>query len=143
MESCRSNSKAIAREVDRYEEQLKLAEVAAAWAGAFVSTAKDLHKQVLQRLAMVEARIHFERDTFAEDIDDAVHDAGNSVELEIQERLKTDKWKASEVWDRIARTTLAKELERRVDRMVLRRETVEVPYVFRLPTGRLHAAISC
>lgn len=114
---------AIAHEVDRYEEQLALAELAEASADNFVTMARGLHQQVLQRLAMVEARIEHERATLAEDIDDAVHDAGNAVELELKERLQTDKWTAAEVWERISRTTLAREMERRVDRLVSRRET--------------------
>lgn len=81
-------------------------------------------KQVGQRLAVIEARIQFERRAFTEDIDEAVHDAGNTVELQITQRLKHNDWTDAKVWEDIGRDELARTLERRVDRMVRRREEV-------------------
>ncbi|MCX9155945.1 hypothetical protein OPU71_07370 [Niveibacterium sp. 24ML] len=84
--------------------------------------AERLRQQIGQRLAMVEARIDFERQTFREDIDELVHDAGNGFMLEVAERLKTDDWKQAKVWERIGSSQFGKDVERRVNRAVSRRE---------------------
>ncbi len=84
--------------------------------------AQALRQQIEQRLAIVAARIRHERQTFQEDIDDLVHDAGNAIERSITERLQTDAWKDKDVWASIARTDFGKEAERRIARAVQRRE---------------------
>lgn len=89
---------------------------------AFLDSAYALQKQVSQRLAIADARIAFERDSFDEDIEDYVHDAGNAFEREVVDRLNTDQWKRAPVWDSIAKSTFGKELERRVNRIISRRE---------------------
>jgi hypothetical protein len=48
-----------------------------------------MKSQVLQRLVLVEQRIAHERRLLVEEIDDAVHDAGNAIELAIADRLAT------------------------------------------------------
>lgn len=88
----------------------------------FLASAHALQKQVAQRLAIADARIAFERDTFAEDIEEILHDGGNAFERDVVERLGTDKWKRAIVWDSIAKSTFGKELERRVNRVIARRE---------------------
>lgn len=84
--------------------------------------AERLRQQIGQRLAMVEARIDFERQTFREDIDELVHDAANGFMLDVAERLKTDDWKQSRVWESIGSSQFGKDVERRVSRAVSRRE---------------------
>lgn len=81
-----------------------------------------LYTQIGQRLAMVQGRIAHERRQFDEDIEDCIHDAGNAVELDMRDRLRSDDWTAGRVWQSLGRTTLAKELERRVDRFARRHE---------------------
>lgn len=88
----------------------------------FLESAHALQKQVAQRLAIADARIAFERDTFAEDIEEILHDGGNAFERDVVERLGTDKWKRAIVWESIAKSTFGKELERRVNRVIARRE---------------------
>lgn len=71
---------------------------------------------------MADARIAFERETFDEDVEEYIHDAGNEFEREVVDRLKTDQWKSATVWEGIARSTFGKGLERRVNRIIIRRE---------------------
>lgn len=87
-----------------------------------LDAAEKLFHQIGQRLAMVEARILADRTQFNEDFDEMIHDAGNAVELEMLDRLKTDDWTLTKVWDSMGRSTFAKELERRVDRLARRHE---------------------
>jgi len=89
---------------------------------AFLESAYGLQKQVQQRLAIADARIAFERATFDEDIEDTIHDAGNAFERDVAERVGTDDWKRAVVWESIAKSTFGKELERRVNRIIARRE---------------------
>lgn len=87
-----------------------------------VEAAEQLFDQVGQRLAIVEARIRADKEQFEEEFDEIVHDAGNAVELEMLDRLKTDDWTLQRVWESMGRSTFAKELERRVDRIARRHE---------------------
>jgi hypothetical protein len=87
-----------------------------------VAAAQELQRQVQQRLALVDARLAYERSMFWQDVDDAVHDAGNAIELAIAERLRTDQWKDEDVWDSIGRHQFGQEMERRLDRVVRRKE---------------------
>jgi hypothetical protein len=57
-----------------------------------------------------------------EEIDDAVHDAGNAIELAMSDRLNTDQWKDEDVWSSIGRNQFGQEMERRLDRIVRRKE---------------------
>ncbi|MEN9867645.1 MAG: hypothetical protein RL748_3235 [Pseudomonadota bacterium] len=86
--------------------------------------AQQLQQQVQQRLAIVRGRIAYERQTFQEDIDDLVHDAGNAIETAIANRLQTDTWKDKDVWASIGQTQFGQEAERRIGRAVRRREEV-------------------
>lgn len=81
-----------------------------------------LYAQIGQRLAMVQGRIEHEKQQFDEDVEECIHDAGNAVELDMRDRLRSDDWTAARVWESLGRTTLAKELERRVDRFARRHE---------------------
>jgi hypothetical protein len=109
-------------QLSKYEDELRQAEQIENVAGQFVDTVKELDNHLSQRLEVFKARATFERTMFEEDIKDSVHDAGNAIELEIADRLKTDKWELEQVWDSIAQGSFGKELERRVGRMVSRRE---------------------
>ena len=91
-------------------------------AGALTTEAEQLRRQIGQRLAVVDARIAFERQTFREDIDELVHDAGNGFVLEASERLKTDDWTQARVWESIGQSQFGKDIERRVTRAIGRRE---------------------
>lgn len=84
--------------------------------------AQQLQQQIKQRLVIVRARIAYERQTFVEDIDDLVHDAGNAIETAITDRLQTDAWRDKDVWTSIAKTQFGREAERRIERAVRRRE---------------------
>lgn len=91
---------------------------------AVAAMAEELRQQIGQRLAIVSARIAYERQIFAEDIDDLVVDCGNAIENSISERLNTDAWQDKDVWASIAKTDFGKEAERRITRAVRRREEV-------------------
>ena len=103
------------------ESQMKLIEFGKTATTAYLQTAQALKNQIDKKLAAIEARIDFERSTFEEEIDSNVYDAGNAIELEIAERLKTDQWKNPQVWESI-QTTIAKELESRLERLTRQRE---------------------
>ncbi|WP_229506710.1 hypothetical protein [Pseudoduganella rivuli] len=105
-----------------YQEHAEVQVALAAQAESLVAAAMDLKRQVQQRLALVDARIAHERSTLWQDIDDAVHDAGNAIELAITDRLNTDQWKEGDVWDSIGRNQFGQEMERRLDRVVRRKE---------------------
>lgn len=103
---------------------LRTAHAAGPLADGLTHAAQELQRQAEQRLAIIAARIRYERAAFAEDIDDLVHDAGNAIENSIADRLHSDKWKDKDVWASIARTQFGKEAERRIERAVRRREEV-------------------
>ena len=109
-------------QIQSFSAQLEVAEFAAKATTAYLQTAVELKNQVTQRMAVVEARLTFERDTFEEDMGYIIHDAGNAFEVEVTERLKTDQWKLARVWESIGRTSFAKELDSRIRRVVARRE---------------------
>lgn len=118
-----SASADIANQLVEFESQLNDAEQIESISRNYLTTANQLYEQIAQRLAIVGSRVQYERQSFDEDIEDAIHDAGNSVELEIADRLKTDRWSLAKVWQSIGRSTFGKELERRVGRIVGRRES--------------------
>jgi len=115
-------AEAIQAGVLAYQEQAEAQVALAAQAESLVAAAMEMKRQVQQRLALVDARIAHERSTLWQDIDDAVHDAGNAIELAIADRLATDQWKDGDVWDSIARNQFGQEMERRLDRVVRRKE---------------------
>jgi hypothetical protein len=113
---------AIAQDISSYVEQARLLSVGEAAAGSLVNAANELKGQVTQRLVLVEQRISYERSLLVEEIDDAVHDAGNAIELAMTDRLNTDKWKDDDVWASMGRNQFGQEMERRLDRIVRRKE---------------------
>lgn len=113
---------AITGEIAAYLEQARQPAGDDATAATLQATANDMKNQVLQRLVLVEQRIAHERRLLVEEIGDAVHDAGNAIELAIAERMRTDQWKEDEVWDSIGRQQFGPEMERRLDRIVRRKE---------------------
>jgi hypothetical protein len=117
-----STTAAITQDINSYLEQARMLSLGEAAASALVSAANDLKSQVTQRLVLVEQRIAYERRLLAEEIDDAVHDAGNAIELAMSDRLNTDKWKDDDVWASIGRNQFGQEMERRLDRIVRRKE---------------------
>jgi hypothetical protein len=121
-EVVRSTTAAIAQDISIYQEQARLLSVGEAAASSLVSAAGDLKSQVTQRLVLVEQRIAHERRLMIEEIDDAVHDAGNAIELAMTDRLNTDKWKDEDVWASMGRNQFGQEMERRLDRIVRRKE---------------------
>lgn len=112
----------VKQQLAEYENNLNLIAHEQQPQDKFTETVDQLEQQVRQRLAIIESRVQHEKHSFAEDIEDAIHDAGNAIELDISDRLKTDKWKQAKVWESIGRTNFGKELERRVNRMVSRQE---------------------
>ena len=118
----RAATGAIARDIAHYQEQaltLLPCEVSTA---SLASAAQELKQQVQQRLTLIDARIAYERGLLVQEIDDAVHDAGNAIELAITDRLNTDQWKDNEVWSSIGRNQFGMEMERRLDRVIRRKE---------------------
>ncbi|GJI99039.1 hypothetical protein RugamoR57_57570 [Duganella caerulea] len=113
---------AIAQDISAYLEQARMLSVGEAMAATLISAANDLKDQVLQRLTLVDQRIAYERRLMLEEIDDAVHDAGNAIELAITDRLNTDQWKDEDVWASMGRQQFGQEMERRLDRIVRRKE---------------------
>ncbi|KQQ36334.1 hypothetical protein ASF61_08445 [Duganella sp. Leaf126] len=113
---------AILQDIAAYVEQAQQMGRDASMAATLLATADEMKSQVMQRLVLVEQRIAQERRLLAEEIEDAVHDAGNAIELAIADRLATDKWKEDEVWDSIGRNQFGQEMERRLDRIVRRKE---------------------
>ena len=113
---------AISQGITTYEEHAGAMLSCAASADSLQATAEQLRQQVQQRLALVDARIAYERRTLTQDIEDAVHDAGDTIELAISERLDTDKWKDEEVWNSISREQFGTVMEKRLDRVVRRKE---------------------
>lgn len=108
----------IARQLGEFEQRLLDAGIIEQTAKKYIETADELFNQVSQRLALVEARIENEKEFFNDSLEEVIHDAGNEFELEVTYRLKTDNWKADDAWNHIAKSTFAKELERRVNRLV-------------------------
>jgi hypothetical protein len=117
-----STTAAIAQDINSYLEQARLLALGEAAAASLVSAANDLKSQVSQRLVLVEQRIAYERRLMSEEVDDAVHDAGNAIELAMSDRLNSDKWKDEDVWSSIGRNQFGQEMERRLDRIVRRKE---------------------
>lgn len=118
----RATTAAITQDIGNYLEQARLLSVGEAAASSLVSAANDLKNQVTQRLILVDQRIAYERRLMSEEIDDAVHDAGNAIELAMTDRLNTDKWKDEDVWASMGRNQFGQEMERRLDRIVRRKE---------------------
>ncbi|MCD6337340.1 MAG: hypothetical protein J7M01_03815 [Candidatus Marinimicrobia bacterium] len=112
----------LVRQLEEFEKRLEDLNVIEQTAQAYVETAEKLFQQTSQRLSVVEARIYHEKSALNEDFEDIICDAGNAIELEIAERLKTDSWNKSKVWKSIAKSTFGRELERRLDRLTKRRE---------------------
>lgn len=110
------------QEISAFNQRIADFENTREMSSAFLESAYALQKQVSQRLAISDARIAFERETFDEDVEECVHDAGNAFEREVVERLNTDQWKRKIVWESIAKSTFGKELERRLNRLISRRE---------------------
>ena len=110
------------RGIAEYEESALLARAATATTASLMATATALKQQIEQRLVNVDARIRFERESFAQDIEDLVHDAGNGLEVAISDRLSSSNWKDKEVWASISRTQFGQEAERRIERAVRRQE---------------------
>ena len=112
----------IAEGISAYQELSAALAASASNAERMMTAALELRTQVQQRLALVDARVAYERSTLFQDIDDAVHDAGNAIELAIADRLATDQWKDGDVWESIGRNQFGQEMERRLDRVVRRKE---------------------
>jgi hypothetical protein len=115
-------SSAISSDIQLYQEQSRSLTLGEASAASVVSAATELRNQVLQRLTLVDERICYERRLLTEEIDDAVHDAGNAIELAMTDRLNTDQWKDEDVWASIGRLQFGQEMERRLDRLIRRKE---------------------
>lgn len=108
----------IALQLGEFEQRLLDAGIIENTAKKYIETANELFNQVSQRLALVAARIENEKEFFNDSFEEVIRDAGNEFELETTYRLKTDNWKAADAWKHIAKSTFAKELERRVNRLI-------------------------
>jgi len=117
-----SSLSVLARRLGEFERGLQVAPPDAGSAAAYAHRVEQLFQQVGQRLAMMAARIEHEKRGFDDDFEELIHDAGNAVELQMLERLRSDDWTERKVWAEMARSTFAKELERRLDRAARRHE---------------------
>lgn len=114
--------KAVDGQCVEFEQRLRALSVDEAGLQGALDSAEQLFQQIGQRLAIVQARIEADMLQFDEEFEEVIHDAGNAVELEMLDRLKTDDWTLKKVWESMGRSTFAKELERRVDRIARRHE---------------------
>jgi len=106
----------INNQIQSYENELNVTEFGAMATNLHLKTAQTLKDQIEKKLAVLEARLDFERTSFNEKIDYDVDDAGNVFEVHINERLATDQWKNPAVWESI-KNSMAKELESRLRRI--------------------------
>lgn len=106
----------ICQGIDTYREHENAMLACEAGAASLLATAQQLRHQVQQRLALVDARIAYERRALHQDIEDAVHDAGNAIELALAAQ--------PEGGERASGTQFGKEMESRLDRVVRRKEEV-------------------
>ena len=107
---------AICQGIASYREHESAMLACEAGAAGLLATAQQLRHQVQQRLALVDARIAYERRMLNQDIEDAVHDAGNAIELALACN--------PEASERASGEQFGKEMESRLDRVVQRKEEV-------------------
>lgn len=107
---------AICQGIESYREHEHAMLACEAGAAGLLATAQQLRHQVQQRLALVDARIAYERRMLNQDIEDAVHDAGNAIELALACN--------PEASERASGAHFGKEMESRLDRVVQRKEEV-------------------
>jgi len=107
---------AICQGIESYREHENSMLACEAGAAGLLATAQQLRQQVQQRLALIDARIAYERRMLNQDIEDAVHDAGNAIELALACH--------PEVNERASGEQFGKEMESRLDRVVQRKEEV-------------------
>jgi len=107
---------AICQGIESYREHEHAMLACEAGAAGLLATAQQLRHQVQQRLALVDARIAYERRMLNQDIEDAVHDAGNAIELALACN--------PEASERASGEHFGKEMESRLDRVVQRKEEV-------------------
>jgi hypothetical protein len=107
---------AICQGIETYREHENAMLACEAGAAGLLATAQQLRHQVQQRLALVDARIAYERRMLNQDIEDAVHDAGNAIELALACN--------PEASERASGEHFGKEMESRLDRVVQRKEEV-------------------
>ena len=105
-----------------YRQQAMIARAADTAALGLISNAEKLRDQINQRLALIEKRLLVERERFDWDCKNVIHDAGNVIALEIEQRLRTDKWKDAQVWENIAKTQVGKEIQIRLSELKRRYE---------------------
>ena len=107
---------AICHGIEAYREHEDAMLACEAGAASLLATAQQLRHQVQQRLALVDARIAHERRTLTQDIEDAVHDSGNAIELALAAHPDANEHASGEQFGR--------EMESRLDRVVRRKEDV-------------------
>lgn len=106
----------ICQGIERYREHDSALLAGEANAASLLATAQQLRHQVQQRLALVDARIAYERRVLHQDIEDAVHDAGNAIELALGAN--------PDPREQASGAQFGKEMESRLDRVVRRKEEV-------------------
>jgi hypothetical protein len=115
-----------------------------------LSLAKELVDQLQQRVSIFSARIQLEKDEFTDEFDDIIHDAGNSFELQVRERMGDSNYKISNFWSGISKGPFSRELERRIDRVNrrhserirhLKQEAIHFSKEYQIASGRLRKQI--
>lgn len=112
----------VERDIISYREQEALAGAADSALIGMIQNAREVERQVEQRLALVCARIQFERKAFRDGVEDAIHDAGNAIELSLSGRLRTDDWRNKDAWEDYAHNSAGREIEARLNRLLDRHE---------------------
>ena len=104
--------------LEKIEAELKISKDESAAARLFVANSEAFVEQVLQRLQLLKERMTIEKEQFAEDIDEIVADVGAVMESFAQDRLMTDDWKKSQVWESMARTSWGLLAENKINRVI-------------------------
>lgn len=106
-----------------FEQRVQDARSVETAADEYTATAHRLYEQVRQRLAMVDAKFNMNFVLLIKTWKKPFMMQATLSRLDLADRLRTDDWKLAKVWESIGRSSFAKELERRVDRIVRRRES--------------------
>lgn len=79
-------------------------------------------QQVKQRLHALERGVELQKREFAEDIEDSIANAGNEIELGLQDRVRGNDWLNESVWKTFAKNQHGRALQARYEKLKWRHE---------------------